>query len=103
GYLVLAYGQHFGADFAGWRLRPRIRAPDQWNLPVGLSLSFEVAFPEPQFEENSATLEVRPIIEKAFGRWQVDLNPVIGRALSGPGTSEGWDFDPSGRLGFSDT
>jgi hypothetical protein len=101
GYLVLAHTPDLGAEFAGWRLRPRIRAPERWGLPVGLSLSLEVGFPEPAFEENSATLEVRPIIEKVMGRWQVNLNPTVGRALSGPGTSEGWDFEPSGRLGFT--
>jgi len=103
GYLVLASRTGARTDFAGWRLRPRVRAPESWNLPVGLSLSMEVGFPTSDYEENSATLEVRPIIEKVFGRLQVDLNPVIGRALSGPGTVDGWDLEPGGRLGITTT
>ncbi len=31
----------------------------------------------------------------------MDLNPVIGRALSGPGSDEGWDFEPGVRIGVS--
>ena len=30
-----------GLQFVGLHLRPRIRAPEQWGLPVGLSLSTE--------------------------------------------------------------
>jgi hypothetical protein len=101
GYLVLAHRPDSGADFAGWRVRPRIRAPESWNLPVLLSLSLEAGFPEAAYEENSVTLEVRPIIERAFGPVQIDLNPVIGRALKGPGTDEGWDFEPGARLGVT--
>ncbi len=101
GYLVLASVPGDGPGFAGWRLRPRIKAPERWNLPVGLSLSLEVGFPQATYEENDMTLEVRPVIEKAFGRLQVDLNPVVGRALKGPGTDEGWDFEPGARVGFT--
>ncbi len=36
------------------------------------------------YEENSVTLELRPIIEKKLGRFQIDVNPVVGRALRGP-------------------
>ncbi len=98
GYLVLANLPGDGPDFAGWRLRPRVSAPEEWHLPVGLSLSLEVGFPRPTYEENSVTLEVRPVIEKAFGPVQIDVNPVVGHALKGPGTSEGWDFEPGARL-----
>jgi len=101
GYLVLANVPGEGPDFAGWRLRPRISAPAQWHLPVGLSLSVEVGFPQPAYEADSITLEVRPVIEGTMGPVQIDLNPVLGRALKGPGTSEGWAFEPSARLGFT--
>ena len=97
GYLVFADRPGAGAELAGWRLRPRIRAPDSWKLPVKLSLSTEFGFPRDTYEENSVTFELRPIIERKFGRVQVDVNPTLGRALSGPGTGEGWDFEPGGR------
>jgi hypothetical protein len=103
GYLALANVPGDGPDFAGWRLRPRVSAPEQWHLPVGLSLSLELGFPQPAYEADSITLEVRPVIEKAIGRVQLDINPVLGRSLKGPGTSEGWEFEPSARLAVTAT
>ncbi len=100
GYLAFARLPGEGPDFAAWRIRPRVRAPDAWNLPVGLSLSMEVAFPDDRYDTEDATLEVRPIIERAFGRLVIDLNPVIGRSLKGPGTDDGWDFEPGARVAF---
>ena len=102
GYLVTAKRPSGGAwDFVGWRVRPRFRLPQSWKLPFLFSLSTEVAFPRKIYEENSATLELRPILEKKWGRFQMDLNPVIGRALRGPGTHDGWDFEPGVRLAWS--
>ena len=101
GYVVLAKREGHGPDFVGWRVRPRVRAPEQWNLPVRLSLSAEVGFPRDLYEEEDVTLEVRPIIERQFGRLLIDLNPVIGRSLDGPGTGDGWDFEPGARVGVT--
>jgi hypothetical protein len=98
GYLVLARRPGRGPEYASYRIRPRVRVPEAWAWPIGVSLSAEVAFPRRVFEENRTTLEVRPILERKWGRWQVDLNPVVGRALSGPGTGDGWDFEPGARV-----
>jgi hypothetical protein len=100
GYLAFARQPGDGPEFAAWRIRPRVRAPDGWHLPIGLSLSAEVAFPREKYETEKATLEIRPILERRFGRLQIDLNPVIGRSLKGPGAAEGWDLEPGGRLGL---
>lgn len=103
GYLVLARRDGDAPEYVAWRLRPRVRAPESWKLPVGLSLSTEVGFPKDAYEEADATLEIRPIIEWGRGRFQVDVNPVVGRALRGPGSGEGWDFEPGVRLGWAAT
>ena len=103
GYLVLARRPDKGLDFAGWRLRPRVSLPKSWGLPVDLSMSVEFGFPQKVYEENSVTLELRPIIEKKLGRIQLDFNPVLGRALRGPGSGEGWDFEPGARVGYEAT
>ena len=99
GYLVLAErpggGPHW--DYAGWRIRPRVRLPKSWRLPVDISISGEVGFPRRIYEENATTLEIRPILEKTIGHFQLDLNPVITHALRGPGTSVGWEFEPAVR------
>jgi hypothetical protein len=100
GYLVFAHRADGGFDFVGWRVRPRVSLPEEWGLPVAVSISGEVGFPKRTYEENSATLEIRPIIEKKLRRWQLDFNPVVARALSGPGTSLGWEFEPGARIGY---
>lgn len=103
GYLVTAKRSGHMPELVGWRVRPRVRAPESWRLPVGLSLSAEVGFPRRLYEENSVTLEIRPIIERQFGRLQLDVNPVVGRALRGPHAAAGWDFEPGVRLGYAAT
>lgn len=98
GYLAFARGPGEGPQFAAWRIRPRVRVPDRVRLPVLLSLSAEVAFPEDRYEAETATLEIRPVLERRFGPLQLDLNPVVGRSLKGPGAADGWDFEPGGRV-----
>ena len=100
GYLVLARRPGGGFEYVGCRVRPRVALPESWHLPVDISISGEVGFPREIYEENSVTLEIRPIIEKKIGRWQLDFNPVIGRALRGPGTKDGWEFEPGVRIAY---
>jgi hypothetical protein len=101
GYLVLARRRGERPEFAGWRIRPRIRLPERWRLPVLVSLSAEVAFPRDVYEEADATLEIRPILERQFGSLAIDLNPVLGRSIKGAGSDEGWDFEPGARVGLT--
>ena len=67
GYVLTSTRQHVSGEFAGWRVRPRVRLPENL-LPVRVSLSAEVGFPQRAYDENSITLEVRPIIEQSWGR-----------------------------------
>jgi hypothetical protein len=101
GYLVLARRIGEAPEFAGWRVRPRVRLPEHWKLPVRFSLSTEVAFPRDAYEAADATLEIRPILEWQFSPVTIDLNPVIGRALKGPGSEEGCEFEPGARVGVT--
>lgn len=99
-YLVTAHRDGANPEFAGWRLRPRFRLPEDW-LPFKVSLSTEFGFPKRVYEENSITFELRPIFERSFGPLQVDLNPVLGKAIRGPTSSEFWDFEPAARIGYA--
>lgn len=100
GYLVTAVRAGGGYEFAGWRLRPRVRAPQRWKLPVDLSLSFELGFPRPQYEANSLTFELRPIVEKELRWMRLSFNPTLGRALRGPDTKEGFEFEPTAKFAY---
>ena len=100
GYIVTSTRPGVNGEFAGWRLRPRFRLPEK-ALPFKFSLSTEVAFPKDVYEESDITLEVRPILEWQWSNVLLDINPVIGKALRGPGASEGWDAEPGVRLGYT--
>jgi hypothetical protein len=89
-----------GLEYAGFRILPHFYAPPSWNLPLNLGLVAEFSFERPLFDENTRQVELRLIVEKHIGRLQLDGNLVLGRALHGPGTREGWALEPSGRIGW---
>lgn len=89
-----------GLEYAGWRVLPHFYAPKSWHLPVNLGLVAEFSFQRTAYEENSNRVEIRPIIEKNIGRFQLDLNPVFERALHGPGVNQGWGFEPAFRVAY---
>lgn len=99
-YLLFAHRPGYNAEYAGFRLRPRVRAPEEWGLPVGLSLSTEIGFPQLQYEPNHVTLEIRPIIDKKMGRWKFDINPIMTFAFNGPEASEGMGLEPEMKVGY---
>ena len=89
-----------GLEYAGWRLLPHFYASKSWHLPIDLGLVMEFSFQKTVYEENSRRVEIRPILEKRLGRLQFDLNPVFERALHGPGTRDGWNFEPAFRIAY---
>ena len=99
-YLLFAHRPDGNTDFAGFRLRPRLKAPDTWNLPVGLSLSAEIGFPQLQYEPNHVTLEIRPIIDKTVGRWKFDINPIMTFAFDGPEADQGMGLEPEAMIAY---
>ena len=100
-YLLSAYRPGPGVEYAGWRLRSRVRAPVAWRLPVDLGLAAELEFSPGAYDETTAGLEIRPILEKRIGRLQLQLNPVIERALTTTSGEAEWELEPSGRIGVT--
>src|SRR5947208_12991597 len=100
-YLLSAYRPGPGVEYAGWRLRSRVRAPVSWRLPVDLGLAAELEFSPAAYDETTAGLEIRPILEKRVGRVQLQLNPVIERALTAASGEAEWEVEPSGRIGVT--
>lgn len=96
GFMFLnAWEPGYSPQFAGWRVLPHIYAPKSWHLPVRLGFVSEFSFQNVRYEENSRRVELRPIVDREFERWQVVFNPVFERALHGPGTRRGWNFEPA--------
>ena len=74
---------------------PHVYAPKSWRLPVRVGFVAEFSFQNDRYEENTQRMELRPIIDKEFARWQIVFNPVFERALHGPGTRHGWNLEPA--------
>jgi len=100
-YLLSAYRPGPGVEYAGWRVRSRVRAPESWRLPVDLGIAAELEFSPAAYDETTTGLEIRPILEKRIGRVQLQLNPVIERALTTTSGEGEWEVEPSGRVGIA--
>src|SRR6266851_5887410 len=92
-------------EWVGSHIRPRVRAPESWELPVGLSLSLEVGYQRREFSADTWTLELRPIIDKKLDGWYASFNPVFARSLKGEGVNEerGFEFTPNAKVAYDVT
>ncbi len=81
-----------GWDWVGDHIRPRVRIPEKWHWPVGLSLSTEIGYQRRQYSVDTWTQEIRPIIDKQIGKWYFAFNPSIDISFHGEST---------GKVGFS--
>ena len=89
-----------GWEWVGDHIRPRVRVPESWHWPVGLSLSTEFGYKRRAFSDNTWNWEIRPIIDKEFGRWYVSLNPTVGKVVHGPDSNQGFELSPSIKIAF---
>jgi len=90
-------------EWVGDHIRPRVSAPESWQLPVRLSLSAELGYQRRAFSVDTWTLELRPIIDKQWERWYVSLNPVLDRAIKGESVKNGFEFSPAAKISYSVT
>jgi Putative MetA-pathway of phenol degradation len=102
-YVFSSINPGYGWQYVGSHIRPRVRAPEKWHLPVGLSLSAEIGYQRRQFSQDTWTLEIRPIVDKQLGRWYLAFNPALDRSFHGPGVSQGVTFSPNFKAGYDVT
>jgi hypothetical protein len=92
-YLDMAQPAGHGFWWAGDKARLRGRLFDEDVLPVNLGWYVELEWHKtPQFDDADLELELKPIIEKDFGRLSVELNPVFEKPLYGSGHDQGFEF-----------
>jgi len=104
GFYVFTSEQNgHGVQWVGDHIRPRVRAPDKWHLPVGLSLSTEVGYQRAVYSPDTWTWEIRPIVDKTMGRWYLAFNPALERTLHGPDVNQGLGFAPGAKVGYDFT
>jgi hypothetical protein len=77
-YLQSAIRPGFGYDWAGFKLRAKVRAPGRAFGWLSLALNGELSFIPKRFEASGNGGELRPIAEGAFGPLTLGVNPNIG-------------------------
>jgi len=92
-----------GFEYAGWRFLPHFYAPPSWGLPLEAGLVVEFSFARPQFIADTAHVELRPILERRIGNFDLVLNPVFARGLRGRLVNQGWSFEPAARAAYGDS
>jgi len=91
-------------QWVGTHLRPRVRVPDSWGWPVGVSISQEFGYSKPSFAGGDTwTYELRPIIDKQMGPWYASINPTLEKSLRGQTANVPFVFSPNVDVGYDVT
>ncbi len=61
---LLRCNSGYGWEWVGDHIRPRVRVPEKWHWPVGVSLSNEVGYQRRQYSTDTWTWEMRPIVDQ---------------------------------------
>src|SRR3569833_1396103 len=99
-YFFNTIGSDGRTAYVGSHIRPRVAVPESWKWPVGVSISLEFGFQKAQYDANTCSLEIRPIIDKRWGAWYVSINPTLEQAFKGPDQRSGMIFSPNVKASY---
>lgn len=94
-YFFNTIGSDGRTAYVGSHIRPRVAVPETWKWPVGVSISLEFGFQKAQYDANTSSLEIRPIIDKKWGPLYVAFNPTLDQSFKGPDQHSGMIFSPN--------
>lgn len=100
-YLFNAVGDDHRTTYVGSHIRPRVMVPESWHWPVGVSLSMEAGYQKREYSEDDWSLEIRPIVDKTWGKFYVAVNPTFDKSLHGLNSKAGFDFAPNVKCSYS--
>jgi hypothetical protein len=100
-YLFTNYTPGYGYQIVGMHLRPRVMAPTDWEIPVGLSLSMDIGYQKPAYADDEWSLEIRPIIDKQWDRFYASVNPTFGISLQSKYNNSVPTFEPNIKLSYA--
>ncbi len=83
-YLQTAVVPNGGFEYAGVKLRCKLRLDEKLAGHIGLAVNFEISNVPGQFEPNVWGSEIRPIIDGRWGIFYASLNPIVDIDLQGP-------------------
>jgi hypothetical protein len=102
-YIFTSIHNGQGWDWVGDHIRPRVRIPEKWHWPVGLSLSTEIGYQRRSYSPDTWTQEIRPIIDKQIGKWYLSFNPSIDISFHGESASKAPQFSPNFKISYDFT
>jgi hypothetical protein len=102
-YVFTSWQDGHGVQWVGDHIRPRVRVPDSWHWPLGVSLSTEIGYQRAVYSPDTWTWELRPIFDKALRRWYFAVNPALERTWHGPDVKQGLGFSPAVKVGYDFT
>ncbi len=102
-YIFTSEQNGHGVQWVGDHIRPRVRVPDTWHWPIGVSLSTEVGYQRAVYSPDTWTWEIRPILDKAINRWYFAFNPALERTWHGPDVKQGVGFAPAVKISYDFT
>jgi len=102
-YLFTSIHNGQGWDWVGDHIRPRVRVPESWHWPVGVSLSTEIGYQRRQYSTDTWTQEIRPIVDKQLGRWYLAFNPALELSYHGENAGKAPGFSPNFTVGYDFT
>ena len=98
GFYIFTYDYEGKLQYTGSHIRPRVKAPDHWNWPIGVSLSTEIGFDkDPITNENEWGTEIRPIFDKTSGNHYWSFNPTLGVSF----TNNEVAFEPNFKYAYA--
>ncbi len=102
-YIFTSIQPNGGWEWVGDHIRPRVRVPESWKWPVGVSLSNEIGYQRRAFSPDTWTWEIRPVIDRKIGRWYLAFNPTLDRSFHGESVHKGVGFSPNAKVGYDFT
>lgn len=102
-YIFTSERSGAGMQWVGDHIRPRVKAPESWHWPVGASLSMEIGYQRAIFSPDTWTWEIRPIVDKQWGRWYFAVNPALERTWHGPDVNQSLSFAPAAKISYDFT
>jgi hypothetical protein len=102
GFYVFSSIQPDGSwQWVGDHIRPRVRIPEKWKWPVGLSLSTEFGYQRRAFSVDTWTWELRPIVDRQLGPWYFAFNGALEKSVHGQSVHQGFEFAPAAKIGYN--
>src|SRR5579863_9997439 len=102
-YVFTSIQSDGGWQWVGDHIRPRVRVPESWHWPVGVSISNEIGYQRAAFSPDTWTWEIRPILDKKIGPWYLSFNPTLDRSSHGPSVNQGVTFSPNVKVSYDFT